>query len=93
MNWVSPIFQAKAAENLYIGELRRREEIEDELAKAREELEAAKSQRDMALEELRVVLDQKLLLEKRVQKSDAMENDLEDKIISALDLLRNYKKQ
>ncbi|KAJ8450229.1 hypothetical protein Cgig2_033423 [Carnegiea gigantea] len=85
--------KAKAAESLYFGELRRREEIEDELAKAREELEAAKSQRDMALEELRVVLDQKLLLEKRVQKSDAMEKDLEDKIISALDLLRSYKKQ
>lgn len=85
--------KAKAAESLYFGELRRREEIEDELAKAREELEAAKSQRDMALEELRVVLDQKLLIEKRVEKSDAMEKDLEDKIISALDLLRNYKKQ
>jgi len=90
---LSAILQAKAAEVLYFEELRRREEIEEELAKAREELEAMKSQRDMALDELRVVLDQKLLLEKQVQKSDAMEKGLEDKIISALDFLRNYKKQ
>lgn len=55
------ILQAKAAESLYHEELRRRKELEEELTKAKQKLESTKKERDMALDELRIVMDQKLL--------------------------------
>ncbi|GAB4843798.1 hypothetical protein Ancab_013763 [Ancistrocladus abbreviatus] len=77
--------KAKSAENLFIEELRRRREIEQELAKQNEELENMKNQLDMVLEELRIATNQKSSLKSRV-------SELEEKIASAAELLQNYKK-
>ncbi|GAB4859613.1 hypothetical protein Ancab_011087 [Ancistrocladus abbreviatus] len=77
--------KAKSAENLFIEELRRKREIEQELAKRNEELENMKNQLDMVLKELRFATNEKSSLESRV-------SELEEKIASALDLLQNYKK-
>lgn len=86
------IIQANAADSLYYEELRRRQELEDELAKTKEILESTKMERDMALDELRVAVDQKLLLKNRAEKSDMMGEELEDNLISALELLQSIKK-
>ncbi|KNA15816.1 hypothetical protein SOVF_094750 isoform A [Spinacia oleracea] len=89
---IEAIRTANAADSLYYEELRRRQELEDELAKTKEILESTKMERDMALDELRVAVDQKLLLKNRAEKSDMMGEELEDNLISALELLQSIKK-
>lgn len=73
--------------------MRQRKEIEEALAREREELEKMKKQRDEVMEELRAALDQKSLLESQIVESDQMAVRLEQKIISAVELLQNYKKE
>lgn len=85
--------QAKASEFLYNEELRQRKEIEDTVAREREELEKMKRQRDEVMEELRAALEQKLQLESQIAESDQMVHNLEQKIISAVDLLQSYKRE
>ncbi|GAB4831050.1 hypothetical protein Ancab_005062 [Ancistrocladus abbreviatus] len=77
--------KVKSAENLFVEELRRRRETEQELAKRNEELENMKNQLDMVLEELRIAKNQKSSLASLV-------SELEEKIASAVELLQNYKK-
>ncbi|PQQ17296.1 hypothetical protein Pyn_08764 [Prunus yedoensis var. nudiflora] len=90
---IDAIRRAKASELLYNEELRQRKEIEEALAREREELEKMKKQRDEVMEELRAALDQKSLLESQIAESDQMVVSLEEKIISAVELLQNYKKE
>jgi chromosome segregation ATPase len=85
--------QAKASENLYTEESKRRKEVEEELAKEKEELERINRECDEVMEELRIAEDQKSLLEKQIKESDQMVKELEQKIISAVGLLQNYKKE
>lgn len=85
--------QAKASENLYAEELKQRKEIEEALEKEKLELERMKKQQDEVMEELRIALDQKSLLESQIAESDRMVKELEQKIISAVDLLQNYKRE
>ncbi|KAK9910410.1 hypothetical protein M0R45_034375 [Rubus argutus] len=85
--------RAKASEYLYNEELRQRKEIENILAKEREELEKMKRQRDEVMGELRAALDQKSQLESQIAESDQIVKSLEQKIISAVDLLQNYKRE
>ncbi|XP_008232891.1 PREDICTED: U-box domain-containing protein 33 [Prunus mume] len=90
---IDAIRRAKASELLYNEELRQRKEIEEALAREREELKKMKKQRDEVMEELRAALDQKSLLESQIVESDQMAVRLEQKIISAVELLQNYKKE
>ncbi|ONI23124.1 hypothetical protein PRUPE_2G170900 [Prunus persica] len=90
---IDAIRRAKASELLYNEELRQRKEIEEALAREREELEKMKKQRDEVMEELRAALDHKSLLESQIAESDQMAVNLEQKIISAVELLQNYKKE
>nr|ABK95716.1 unknown [Populus trichocarpa] len=85
--------KAKASENLYTEESKRRKEVEEELAKEKEELERINRECDEVMEELRIAEDQKSLLEKQIKESDQMVKELEQKIISAVGLLQNYKKE
>lgn len=73
--------------------MRQRKETEDILEKEREELEKMKRQRDEVMGELRAALDQKSQLESQIVESDQMVKSLEQKIISAVDLLQNYKRE
>ncbi|CAO2835618.1 unnamed protein product [Amaranthus hypochondriacus] len=88
---IEAIRKANAVETLYCEELRRRKEVEDELAKIKDELESTRNQRNMALDELRVVVDQKLLLTKRVDKSNVIWEELDEKLLSALELLQRMR--
>ncbi|GMH00515.1 hypothetical protein Nepgr_002354 [Nepenthes gracilis] len=69
---IEAIHKEKASESLYVEELKRRKEIEQELAKQTSEYEGMKQQLDMVLEQLRVALDQKSWLESRIEKSDLL---------------------
>ena len=85
--------QARASENLYTEESKRRKEVEEELAKEKEELERINRECDELMEKLHIAEDQKSLLEKQIGESDRMVKELEQKIISAVGLLQNYKKE
>lgn len=85
--------RAKASETMYAEEQRRRREIEEGLARAREESENMKWQLDEVMEELRVAQEQKLSLERQIADSDKMVEQLEQKMYSAVELLQKYKKE
>ncbi|KAJ9171387.1 hypothetical protein P3X46_014766 [Hevea brasiliensis] len=87
------IRRAKASEGLYAEESRQRKEIEEALAKEKEELEKSKKERDEVMEELHIALDQKKSLERQIADNDQMVKELEQKIISAVELLQNYKNE
>ncbi|XP_030513673.1 U-box domain-containing protein 33-like isoform X2 [Rhodamnia argentea] len=85
--------KVKALESLYAGEHKLRKEIEEALAKEEEELGKMKNQRDEVLEELRIALDQKSSLESQIAETDQIVNELEQKIISAVELLQSYHQE
>ncbi|XP_028790027.1 U-box domain-containing protein 33 isoform X1 [Neltuma alba] len=85
--------RAKASESLYKEGLKQRKRVEEALEKEREELEGVKGKRDKVKEELRLALDQKLSLESQIESSVFMVRELQQKIISTVDLLTTYKKE
>ncbi|KAK8497482.1 hypothetical protein V6N12_018000 [Hibiscus sabdariffa] len=87
------ILRVKALENLYAHELEQRKEIEEVVAKAKEELGKTKNQRDEVMIELQAALDQKSSLEKQLAESEKEVEELNEKILSAVELLQNYKKE
>lgn len=78
---------------MYAEESRQRKEIEEALAKEREELEKMKNVRDEVMEELLDAQNKKSSLETQIEESNAMIKELEQKICSAVELLQNYKKE
>lgn len=78
---------------MYAEELNQRKETEEALAREKETLENRRKQRDEILERLRSATDQKSLLERQVAESDEMVKELEQKILSAVDLLQKYKEE
>ncbi|KAK8979925.1 hypothetical protein V6N11_066124 [Hibiscus sabdariffa] len=87
------IRRVKASENLYAQELKQRKEIEEALAKEKEEIGKMKNQQDEVMIELQAASDQKLSLEKQIAESKKEVEELEEKILSAVELLQNYKKE
>ncbi|XWS77022.1 hypothetical protein CRYUN_Cryun01aG0227900 [Craigia yunnanensis] len=87
------IRRVKASEILYTRELKQRKEIEEALAKEREELDMMKNQHDEVMVELQDAWDQKSSLEKQIVETEKVVKELEEKIISAVELLQNYKKE
>ena len=83
--------QAKFYEDLYAGEARERKDVEEALSKEREELENVKNQVNKMMEELQVSRNRGLELENQIAGSDQMVKELEQKILSAIELLHNYK--
>ncbi|KAI3441787.1 E3 ubiquitin ligase (RING-type E3 ubiquitin transferase) (Serine/threonine-protein kinase) [Psidium guajava] len=85
--------KVKALESLYAREHKLRREIEEALAKEEEELGKMKNQQDEVLEELRIALDQKSSLESQIAETDQIVKELEQKIISAVELLQSYRQE
>ncbi|MBA0831723.1 hypothetical protein Goarm_016168 [Gossypium armourianum] len=83
------VHQANEMKSSYIGELRRRKEIEATLRKQNEELEQVKQQRDEAR---KIARTHKLLLESRGAKSDQVKV-LEAKVSSAMEQLQIYQRE
>ncbi|XP_050204106.1 U-box domain-containing protein 33-like isoform X1 [Mercurialis annua] len=90
---IDAIRRAKASETLYADESRQRKEIEEALAKEKEELEKKQKERDKIMEEHHTAMEQKNRLESQIADADQMAKELEQKIISAVQLLQNYKKE
>ncbi|XP_059651393.1 U-box domain-containing protein 33 isoform X2 [Cornus florida] len=90
---IEAIRRAKASEILHYEEMRKRKEIEEAVARGKEELEMMKQQANEVMEELRTALEQKSLLESQIANSNQMVQELEQKMFSAVELLQNYKKE
>ncbi|KAK4418621.1 U-box domain-containing protein 33 [Sesamum alatum] len=88
---IDAIRRAKASETMYTEELRRRREIEEALARGKEETEKMKRDLDEIVEKLRVAQEQKFSLERQIADSDKMVEELEQKMFSAVELLQKYK--
>ncbi|XP_061341300.1 U-box domain-containing protein 33-like isoform X2 [Gastrolobium bilobum] len=90
---IDAIRRAKASEVLYKEELKLRKELEEELEKAKEQIDNMKSIRDKVIEEHQLALDQKSSLENQIASTELMIKDLEEKMTSDADLLQNYKNE
>ncbi|KAF2320441.1 hypothetical protein GH714_027520 [Hevea brasiliensis] len=88
--WVA---EAKALENLCIKEMSLRKEMEGVLAREKQEIERTKNQRNEFMKELQVVQEQKSELESQLAESNCNVKDLEEKIISAVELLISFKEE
>ncbi|KAK1365703.1 hypothetical protein POM88_041264 [Heracleum sosnowskyi] len=89
----APVKQVKALEGSYAEESRRKKEIEEALARGKEEIEKLKPKLDDAMKELQLALEQKSSLEFQTRNSDEIVQELEQKIFSAVHLLQRYKKE
>ncbi|XP_065869491.1 U-box domain-containing protein 32 isoform X2 [Euphorbia lathyris] len=83
--------KAKALENLCVKEMSLRKEMEEELTRKKQEVERTKNQRDELTKELQTVQDQMSVLESQLTESNCTVKDLEDKIISAVELLISFR--
>ncbi|KAJ1403529.1 Serine/threonine-protein kinase, active site [Sesbania bispinosa] len=90
---IDAIRRTKAAEILYKEELKLRKELEEALVKAKEEIDNMKSQRDKVNEELQLALHHKSSLENQIASTELSIKELEQKIISAVDLLQSSKNE
>lgn len=87
------ILQAKAFQSLYVKEISQRKEIEETLGKVKQELERVKDERDEFIGEIQMVQENNLVLEGQVAKSQEEIKELEEKIISAVELLISFKEK
>ncbi|KAI3974962.1 hypothetical protein MKX01_005073 [Papaver californicum] len=85
--------KAKASERLYATEVKQRKNMEDILTKESLELKEMQSEQDDAVKELQTAQEQILSLECKLNDSKRIGNDLEDKISSAMNLLRTLKRE
>ncbi|XAR63052.1 Non-specific serine/threonine protein kinase [Bertholletia excelsa] len=90
---IDAIWKAKTLETLYSEELRQRKEIEEELARGKEELEGVKQQVNEVMEQFRITQEQKSSLETQIADSEKMLQELEEKMFSAVELLQKYKRE
>lgn len=87
------IRKAKETETLHTKHMSKRKELEEELARGKEEVERMKNQQDELMKELQMVQDQRSILESRIAESHSSEKELEEKIISAVKLLISIRQK
>lgn len=85
--------QAKSLEISCAKESDERKELETELKWKRQELEAVRNQHTEIMKQLHSVQEQKPILENQISESHSMVGELEDKIISAVELLIAFKER
>ncbi|XP_050249613.1 U-box domain-containing protein 33-like isoform X2 [Quercus robur] len=90
---IEAMHKAQVSDRLCAEELKQRKEIEEALAKEKEEHEKVKIQLSKAMEDLQFALDQKSSLESKIVESNEMVEGLELRIVSAVELLQIYKKE
>ncbi|OMO68380.1 hypothetical protein CCACVL1_19973 [Corchorus capsularis] len=86
-------FQAKAFECLHTKEMSRRKEAEKLLEREKQEVQKMNDQRNEIMKELQMVKDQRKVLENQIAESEGTVEELEEKIISAVELLISFRKQ
>ncbi|XP_050223828.1 U-box domain-containing protein 32-like isoform X2 [Mercurialis annua] len=85
--------KAMALENLCVKEISLRKEMEEKLARGKQDIEKTKNQRDTFVKEFQKVQEQKSVLEDQLAESSGVVKGLEEKILSAVELLISFKKQ
>lgn len=85
--------QAEVSYKLSKEEEGRRKEKEEILAKQKEEVERMKIQYDLCLKELQMIQEKKLVLESQITESSYAAQELEEKIIQAVELLISFRKK
>lgn len=70
-----------------------RREIEEVLTREKQEVERMKNQKDEFIKELQMVKEQKSVLEGWLGESQSIVKELEEKIISAVELLISFKEK
>ena len=65
--------------------------IEEDLADRKKEFEATRSILEKVSQELQEALDHNLLLENQLKKLSLSEKEMEEKLLSAVELLQKYK--
>ncbi|XP_057454645.1 U-box domain-containing protein 33-like isoform X2 [Lotus japonicus] len=90
---IDAIRRTKATEIMYKEELKQRKEAEEELDNAKAEIDNMISQRDKVNKELQLARDQKTSLRNQITSTELTMKDLEQKIMSAVDLLQNCKNE
>ncbi|KAM3730043.1 hypothetical protein ACB098_12G057900 [Castanea mollissima] len=88
-----PTHEAKALEDLCAKELTQKKEIEEALTREKKEKERMKSRKDELMKKLQNVQDQKSILEGRLEEYQSTVQELEEKIISAVELLISFKEK
>lgn len=85
--------KAKALENLCAKEMSQRKELEEVLTREKLEVERMKNQKDEFMKELQMIEEQKSALKGRLEESQVVEKDLEEKFLSAVQLLISFKER
>ncbi|XP_020412535.1 U-box domain-containing protein 32 [Prunus persica] len=83
--------KAKAFESLCTKEMSQRKEMEEALARVRQEIDGLKDERNGFIQQLQMAQDNKLALGSQLGDSQCMVKQLEEKILSAVELLITFK--
>lgn len=73
--------------------MKQRKDVEEAMQAQGAQLESLRYKRQEMLEELKISLNHKSLLEKQLAESEKTVKELEEKIIAAVGLLKNYRKE
>ncbi|PON44186.1 Mitogen-activated protein kinase kinase kinase [Trema orientale] len=87
------LLYGKAFQSLCVKEISQRKEIEEMLARVKQETEMMKDECDEFIKELQMVQKENLVLESQVAKSQDEIKELEEKIISAVQLLISFREK
>ncbi|GAV79309.1 Usp domain-containing protein/U-box domain-containing protein/Pkinase_Tyr domain-containing protein [Cephalotus follicularis] len=85
--------EVKTLESICVKEMSQRKEMVEVLARGKLEVERMKNQQDESMKGLRMVQNQKSVLESRLAESHVTVKELEEKIISAVGLLISFKEK
>ncbi|KAJ4706002.1 U-box domain-containing protein kinase family protein [Melia azedarach] len=92
-NAVEAKCKVKAMQSLCVKEMSQRKELEELLAKEKKELERIKNQNDETVKELHMVHNQNSIMKGQITESHCVVKELEEKIISAVELLISFKQK
>ncbi|CAI9768893.1 unnamed protein product [Fraxinus pennsylvanica] len=90
---IDAIHRAKACESMLMEELRYQREIEEAIARDREEVKKVKYQLDEVMKDIEVSQDQKSILECQISSSTKSIEKLEQEIFSTTELLQKYRNE
>ncbi|KAL1342488.1 hypothetical protein HN51_029041 [Arachis hypogaea] len=85
--------EALEMESLCAKEKNKRREVEEQLAREKEELQKTKNQQDEIMYELQTVQEQNSALANQLCETQEAAKELEEKILSAVDLLISFKEK
>ncbi|KAI4378006.1 hypothetical protein MLD38_015553 [Melastoma candidum] len=90
---IEALRKMKILESSYVEEHRKRKEVEESLEKEEEQLRFMKNQLEEVKEELRLASSQKAHLQWKLEETDEIVRELEQKIVSAVGLLQTFKEE